>query len=264
MHAKNGRAAMLATRANLIWTLFWHRFVPRNRSEGFKLLWVFLEPAAQLALILGIFTFIGRNGGYGISLALFLLTGIAMLSIVTRGMMQVGGAVQALRSPRRLPEIGVFADPLAALLFTLFTAAIYTGAIAWGIGHWQHVDVIPVAPFRVLEALAAAGLLAFGLGMIRGYSARFAPVVMRALGILSRALLFISGVFYMPSYMPPFIRDWLYWNPVLHVVELMRRGVYGDDYPSLVLDELYLGACALGLASFGMVLLWADRRRLLE
>lgn len=255
---------MLITRANLIWTLFWHRFVPRNRSEGFKLLWVFLEPAAQLAIILALFTFIGRDGGYGVSFALFLLTGIAMLSIVTRGMLQVGSAVQALRSPRRLPEIGVFADPLAALLFTLFTAAIYTAVIAWCIGRWQYVQIIPVAPHLVLEALGFAALLAFGLGIVKGYSARFAPVVMRTLAIFSRTLLFISGIFYIPSYMPPFIRDWLYWNPVIHVVELMRRGVYGEDYPSLLLDKVYLGACALGLAAFGMVVLWADRRRVLE
>ncbi|MEM6944503.1 MAG: hypothetical protein AAF416_06265 [Pseudomonadota bacterium] len=255
---------MLITKLNLIWTLFWHRFVPRNRSEGFKLVWVFVEPAAQLAIMLAIFTFIGRSGGYGISFALFLLTGIATLSIVTRGMLLVGGAVQGLRSPRRLPELGIFTDPIAALAFTLFTAVIYTSAIAWGIALWQHVEVMPVDLVRVLLAAFAAAMLAFGLGMVRGYSARFAPVVMRALSIFSRTLLFISGIFYMPSYMPPFIRDWLAWNPVLHAVELMRIGVYGQDYPSVVLDTTYLGATAIGAAAFGMVLLWARRRQVLE
>ncbi|MEO1775167.1 MAG: hypothetical protein AAFS07_09470 [Pseudomonadota bacterium] len=255
---------MIAIRLNLVWTLFWHRFVPRNRQETLKLVWVFAEPAGQIAIMLAIFSFIGRHGGYGPSFALFLLTGVAVLTVVQRAMTAVATAVTALRSPRRLPTIGPLTDTFAAALFVGYTALLYTAALAWAIGHWQHVNTVPVALGWVVLALVAAMALGFGLGLIRGYADRFAPIVTRSFALISRTLIFISGVFYMPSLLPPALRDALAWNPVLQIVELMRRGFYGPSYPSLVLDPRYLGFCVALTATFGMVLVWANRRRLYE
>lgn len=249
-------------RLDVIWTLFWHRFVPRDRQENLKLVWVFLEPAAQLAVLLAIFTLIGRASGYGRSFAFFLLGGIVVLGIVTRGMALVGGAVERLRSPQRLAQAGVFADPLAACGFTFLTSVIAGLGIAVGIAAWQHVEVRPADPALVVLALGTAVMMGFGLGLVRGYSARFAPAVTRTLNIGSRALLFVSGVFYVPSFLPPMLREWLAWNPVLHAIELMRRGVYGPDYPSVILDLDYLLGVALAIAALGTVTVWANRGRL--
>ncbi|MEO0820980.1 MAG: ABC transporter permease [Pseudomonadota bacterium] len=256
---------MLASiQLDLIWTLFWHKFVPRNRQETLKLIWVLVEPAGQIAVMLAIFSFIGRAGGYGRSFALFLLTGVVVLTIVTRGMALVSSAVQALRAPTRLAAIGVFLDPVATLGFKLFTALLYSAALAIGIALWQRVDIMPEAPGLVLAAMGLAGLMGFGLGLIRGHCARFAPAVTRVINIVTRMLLFVSGVFYMPGYLVPTLRDWLSWNPVLHAVELMRRGFYGADYPSPVLDVPYLVGFSLAIAAFGMLLVWANRQRLME
>lgn len=251
-------------RLNLVWTLFWHRFTPRSRQETMKLVWVFVEPAGQLAIMLAIFTFIGRTGGYGQSFALFLLSGIAILTVVTRSMTLVGTAVVALKSQRRLAAIGPFTDTLAAACFVGYTALLYTPALAWAIGWWQHLDTFPRAPDVAVAALAAATLLGGGLGLIKGYADRFSPLISRSFVLVQRTLIFISGIFYMPSFLPPLLREALAWNPVLQIVELMRRGFYGPDYPSLVLDLPYLMAVSAGTAATGVLLVWVNRRRLLE
>lgn len=252
------------TGISLIWTLFWHRFVPRDRTDGMKLLWVFLEPAAQIGIILVVFAFIGRNGGYGHSFALFVLTGVATLTIVNRGATFIASSVMSLRSSRRLAQVGVFTDALAALAFHVLTAAVYTAVLAWLISVLEHRPVMPVNLPMVIVAVLAAAALGFGLGLVRGHAMRFAPPLNRFLAILSRTYLFISGIFYMPSFLPPFVRDWLAWNPILHAVELMRRGFYGPDYPSVMLDTGFLAGCALGLTAIGVLIVWNDRRRVME
>jgi capsular polysaccharide transport system permease protein len=75
-------------------------------------------------------------------------------------------------------------------------------------------------------------------------------------------MIFISGVFFVPSFLPPVFRDWLDWNPVLHFVERMRFGLYAD-YPSIVYDETYLELTALTVATLGVLLVWFRRERLL-
>lgn len=229
-----------------------------------KLVWVFLEPAGQLAIMLAIFSFIGRTGGYGPSFALFLLTGIAILALVTRAMTVVATAVTGLKSQRRLPAIGALIDPASAGLFTGYTAALYTPALAWAIGWWEHLETAPRAPGIASAALLLAAAFGFGLGLIKGYADRFSPLVSRSFVLVQRTLIFVSGIFYVPSFLPPFLRDWLSWNPVLQIVELMRRGFYGPDYPSLVLDLRYLGFVVGGTVALGIVLVWSNRARLYE
>ncbi|MEL6264432.1 MAG: hypothetical protein AAFR52_02120 [Pseudomonadota bacterium] len=248
---------------DLAWTRLWHQFCPRRPQEALKLVWVFLEPAGQIMVLLMIFALIGRTGGYGVSFALFLLTGVAALTVVQRGMQAVSAAVVALRAPQRPAALGPFIDPLAALGFTWLTGVVYTLGLAAVIGAWQHVDWVPVAPATVLAALVLAALFGFGLGLIRGWGERFAPIVTRSLNLAARSLIFISGVFYMPAYLPPFLRDWLAWNPVLQAVELLRRGFYGPDYPAL-LDLRYLVLAVLSTLALGVALVWSERVRLME
>ncbi|MEM6487065.1 MAG: ABC transporter permease [Pseudomonadota bacterium] len=247
---------------DMIWTMFWLRFTPRNRGETLQLVWVFLEPAGQILVIMMIFAIVGHTAGYGLSFALFLLTGVGTLTMVLRGMGLVSSAIVALRSTKRLAQMGPFADALSAILFKVFTAIGYIALLAWVIGHWQHVEVWPQRPWAVAAALGLAGLLAFGLGLVRGYCHRFAPIVTRTINLCSRALLFLSGTFYVPSFLPPFLREWIAWNPVLHAIELMRYGFYGPGYPNLLLDVRYLALTALGLTAFGVMLVWANRGKL--
>ena len=250
-------------RLNLTWVLLWHSFMPRRSRDSMKLVWVFLEPIGQLAVLVILFSLIGRTGGYGRSFALFLLTGIVMLQIFVRGSAEVSRTIENANSSRRLPQIGLFQPALAAAAFQLITAAIYAPALAVVIWWWYRVDVVPHHPERVLLALGLCATLAFGVGLIRGYCLRFLPFVERIFKTLARGMLLISGIFFMPSWLPPSYREILIWNPLLHVIELNRLGVY-LDYPTIVFSEGYLAAWALGSVAFGMALVWSVRRQLRE
>lgn len=73
----------------------------------------------------------------------------------------------------------------------------------------------------------------------------------------------MSGVFYTYELMPNMVRDMLWWNPILHLVGLMRRGIYGI-YPADYVSERYVVALSLGLMVSGLLLIWRRYRNLLE
>ena len=248
----------LRTALDVIWGLTWRQFTPKSRREGFQLLWVFLEPVGQMVILILIFSLIGRVPGYGDSFALFLLTGIVMLTLFTNGSQLVKGAVVSLASPGRLAAQGMFHEAIARIFFKLIVAAIYTPILMIGVGILERVEVMPQNLLQFFGAFFWVGLMAFGVGLLRGYATLFAAPVERIYAILSRGLIFVSGVFFAPSFMPPQLRDWLAWNPLLHGVELMRLGVYAE-YPTIVYAPDFLSGFAMGTTALGMALIWRRR-----
>lgn len=256
-------AGSIAVRLNLIWTLMWHRFVPRNNREGMILFWVFVEPAAQLGLLLVLFSLVGRTAGYGTSFALFLLTGIATLNVYTHTSNGVKLTVNRMGSPRRLATVGLFTPALAVLGFHLTIGIVSTLALGYGVVRWQHLSGVAIDFLACGEAFVLAALLGLGVGLVRGYSMLFLPIVERIYTIASRVLLFVSGVFYVPSFLPPVYRDLLAWNPVLHAIDWLRTGVY-PRYPELILSYGFLVSCVLCSVALGFALIWHNRRRILR
>ena len=252
-----------ATSLNLIWVLTWMKFLPRTRRESAKLFWLFVEPAGQLAILIILFSFIGRTPAYGTSMALFLLTGIAMLNFFQVGSGMVMQAMLGANNKLRLAPVGVYHDAIASSVFKLITALGYTSLLLIGVWYVQGTDVVPKHPLIAAQAFLWCTLACFGWGMIRAYATKFLPLLERTYATVSRGLIFVSGVFFVPSFMPPQIRDLLFYNPILHIIELLRLGMY-DQYPTIIYSPLYLQLFALGSTALGAGLIWRRRDEFIE
>lgn len=248
---------------NLIWVLTWLKFLPRTRQESAKLFWLFVEPAGQLAILIILFTFIGRSPAYGTSMALFLLTGIVMLNFFQVGSTMVKQAMLQTSNKLRLAPIGIYHDAIASSAFKLITALGYTSILLLGVWFVQGTDVVPKHPLVAAQAFLWGSAACMGMGLLRAYAAKFLPLVERVYGTLSRGMIFISGVFFVPSFMPPQVRDLLYYNPVLHIVELFRLGMY-DQYPTIIFSQTYLAFFTLGTIALGAGLIWRQRSEFME
>ena len=252
-----------ATSLNLIWVLTWLKFLPRTRRESAKLFWLFVEPAGQLSILIILFTFIGRTPAYGTSMALFLLTGIVMLNFFQVGSSMVMAAMLQSSNKLRLAPIGIYHDAIASSVFKLITAIGYTALLLIGVWYIQGIDVVPKHPLIAAQAFLWCTACCMGMGLLRAYATKFLPLVERVYATLSRGMIFISGVFFVPSFMPPQIRELLVYNPVLHVIELFRLGMY-DQYPTIVYSSNYLQLFALGSTALGAGLIWRRRSEFTE
>ncbi len=252
-----------ATSLNLLWVILWMKFLPRTRRESAKLFWLIVEPAGQLAILIILFSFIGRTPAYGTSMALFLLTGIATLNFFQVGSGMVMNATLGAANRMRLAPVGMFHDAIASSCFKLITALVYTSLLLLGVWYVQGIDVIPKHPLVAVQAFLWCTLSCLGWGLLRAYFTKFLPLVERTYATISRGFVFISGVFFVPSFMAPQIRELLAFNPILHMIELFRLGMY-DQYPTIVYSPLYLQLFALGSTALGMGLIWRQRNAFLE
>lgn len=213
-------------------------------------LWAIITPAAGTAVLVAVFSAIGRHPPFGASLALFFALGVLTLELFNKlgdSLMTVFEANRALLTYPPIKETDVlFARTiLIAATYMLIMSVFFAGLLASGLGS------LPAHPEDLLAAFAATCLLGFGFGVNNAVIISLWESWRHVEKILTRPLFFLSGVFYVPSYLPPQAVDWLKWNPVLHCVEWIRNGWYAN-YDSHVLDRFYLLAVALCLTLVGL------------
>jgi capsular polysaccharide transport system permease protein len=153
-----------------------------------------------------------------------------------------------------IPAISAEVVCFSVALLEIGNAFVIYGVLV--LGNWIFFGPLEIDNF----ALIASGLvLASVLGSAFAYM--FVSVIpnvqfgLRAMQILIRPLFYTSGVFFLASELPLVLQDILWWNPILHAVEITRTGAFGD-YGSRVAEALVpivaiIAFLAIGVATSG-------------
>ena len=165
--------------------------------------------------------------------------------------------MRAFRSNKSLLSYPMIKEPdtlfarlsLIACTFVVINVVFYSGLIVFGLGQF------PAHPELVVFAFLTTCLFGFGVGSINAILYQKNQAWQHIEKIFSRPLFFLSGVFYIPSTMPPEAVAIIKWNPILHIVELTREGFY-SNYRSDVLNIAY--PIGLGVALV-IIALFAER-----
>ena len=214
-------------------------------------LWEIITPAAGTAILVAIFTAIGRHPPFGSSFALFFATGLLTLFLFRKFASSLMGVYDANKALMTYPPIKGTDVLYARSLLIAATQLVITVLFYSGLGAWNLAG-FPAYPEKLIEAFAVTALLGFGFGATNAVLVSYFESWRQVVTILMRPLMFISAIFYVPSYMPPEVVDWLRWNPVLHCVEWMRNGYYAN-YDSQVLDQSYVLTVAVLLTLTGLL-----------
>lgn len=234
-----------------------------GRSPG-GYLWALADPVLGIALLTLVFqgALGARTPLIGTNFPLFYATGYLPFIMYQDLSSKVAMSLRFSRPLLDYPAV-TFIDALIArwLLnavthFVIF--AIVVGSIV------LIYDLALVAdPVVVLQALVLTSLLALGVGTLNCFLMMRFSVWERAWSILSRPLMLMSGVFYTYSLLPMAAQQVLWWNPILHVVGLLRRGIYGV-YAADYISAAYVLAFSLITLVLGLLLIWRRYRDLLE
>jgi capsular polysaccharide transport system permease protein len=219
----------------------------RFGRNKFGYLWALIEPMAYIAIFVGIRTFTRDHIPFGQDFALFIVSGVLTVrtftAIASRGL----GAITANRALLAYPPV----KPLDLVVARAILESLTMGVI------WMVFLVVlsATSDSKVIfhhalfaQAFAAMLYLSFSVSLLNATLAARYPSWERLWGLTRLPLLILSGVFFVPSLMPPWVQSVLFWNPVLHCVEWIRTGMYQTYAP--LLDIGYL----LGFSTFTLCL----------
>ena len=198
----------------------------------------------------------------GINFAIFYASGMVPFLLYTDISGKVATALLFSKPLLAYPAV-TFVDAIAARFLTNLLTQLMVGYVVLsGILLIYETRTAP-DPAGIAMAFSMAAALALGLGTMNAFLFTMFPLWQRAWSILNRPLFLISAIFFTFDTIPQPYRDWLWWNPLVHVVGRMRDAFY-PTYDASYVEPLYVFGVSLAGGLIGMVFLRRYHRDLLN
>jgi len=249
-----------STQTRVISALMLRETKTRYGLHKIGFLWAIVQPLMMVAIIVGIFSAIRSDNPGGMPLVQFMLTGLVPFTMFRETMNQMQGAINQNKQLFAFPQVTtfdvIFARGLLEVLLLAFVFMVLLTII--------HLAGWTINIERPLDVLAACSLLAtIGLGF--GFAfASLSPLwpSMRQLSsaLLGRPLFLSSGIFFTADSVPSSVRQYLLYNPLLHLLELIRSAVF-HEFETQHGSWTYAGTWAICSLAVGLLMHQALRKR---
>ncbi|MBS8225372.1 sugar ABC transporter permease [Vannielia litorea] len=223
--------------------------------NAFGYAWAVLEPVAGIALLSLVFSLAFRSPSLGTNFPLFYASGLLPFMAYMDVSQKVAQSIRFSRQLIFYPGV-TFVDALAArFLLNAITQLLVFMILLTLIIVLFDLRVILDIP-KLALGLGLALWLALGVGTLNAYLLSTFPPWERAWAILNRPLFIVSCVFFIFDQIPQPYQGWLWYNPLVHCIGLVRSGVYAT-YDASYASVGYV--IAFGAVPFAMGLLFLRR-----
>ena len=225
-------------------------------------LWAVAEPLAAILVLSVGFSLVIRTPALGSSFLLFYATGYLPFSLYQSVAAAVARAILFSKPLLQYPAVTWVDAVLARFLLNALTSMVVAILLVVGIlaviDNRTVIDLVPV-----VESVGLAMLLGLGVGVVNCALFGLFPLWEVAWSIITRPLFIASGVLFLYNSLPPLARDVLWYNPLIHIIGLIRAGFY-PTYSASYVDRAYVLGVCLVLLAFGLILLGRYHRDILN
>lgn len=231
----------------------------RFGRENIGFLWMMVEPLL-FAVLVGVMWSVMRNNEHGVSIVAFVVTGYLPLTLFRNS---VGRSVKAFSANSSLLYHRQI--KIVDFIFVRFAIEMVGGMMAY-----LFIGVVLIAlnlfpvPSHVLYLIFGwflYCLFTLSLCLILAPVSEMSEILEKFVPVCTYIMIPFSGTFNMMSWLPPKIRDVMYWSPPVNAMEMMRYGVFGDQVTPYY-DPLVPLAVSIVLLPIGLTLCRRVRRTL--
>lgn len=249
----------------VVFALLMRELKTRFGGHWTGVLWLFLDPLLKLAMITAVFTFLRGRTVYGsFDFAVFLFVAMLPFQLGVSLWKQLMNGVKANKGLFGYKQVKPF-DTLVARTILEFVISVIV--FLMGLVVLERIGFRVMWPADVLAYLltvVAFVLMGFGLGLVSAVGVNYMPRLEMVVSMLSMPLQIISGVIFPLSSLPREATDFLLYNPLLHLVELLRASFLPGYRMLQGTSVTYPMVWILVCWSVGLLLYWVRRRELAE
>lgn len=216
-------------------------------------LWALIEPIAALALLSIVFALVLRSPALGANFPLFYASGYLIFQIYMTVGNKVASAVQFSRPLLEYPAVTPLDAILARFILNMLTQLMVIYIVLTGIILLYDLKLI-LDLSSILLALLMAGVFTLGVGTFNCYLFVAFPAYTQVWAIANRPMFIISCIFFLFEDIPQPFRDFLWYNPLVHIIGMMRRGIYAT-YEANYISVTYVMALGGVLFLIGLLML---------
>ena len=211
----------------------------RTRLSGtrFGYLFAVLVPFVHIFALVMVYTFLGRQAPIGTDPVIFFAMGILPFMLLLYPMGQITRALVSNRALLHFPRVRPTDIIAARVLLEALNGCNVCAIVLLGLVVLGH-EFEPQDFARLFGGLALAFGVGAGFGVVFALlGAMWQPILLFSM-IMRLGFYLTSGIFFLPGTLPKQVRDILWFNPLVHPIELVREAYYAD-YTSNILAVSY-------------------------
>ena len=216
-------------------------------------LWAIIEPIAALTILTIVFSLAFRAPALGDNFPLFYATGYLPFMLYNDVANKTSGALRFSKQLLFYPALNYSHAVIARFSINFVTQSLVFLIVMTGllylINYRSHLNYN-----AILTSICLTSLLAMGIGSFNCYFSTRYPIWDRVWSIINRPAFIVSGIFFIFEGVPEPIRSILWYNPLIHIIGLMRQGFY-PSYTATYVSEIYVITLSLCLSTCGILLL---------
>ncbi len=240
----------LTVQGRVIFALMMHQVHTMHAESKLGYLWELFDVGWRIAIFWIMRTIMGFRPPHGMPLVLFLLFGFgvyqAFRSTVTKCMHVKSGKMLVFPQIQKL-------DIFLATTIVLWATEIVAGAIILLIGVGFGVEVHVSNWGGLFFTLLIIPVFGFGMGTLVESLSLLYPSLDRIVPIILRVGLFLSGVFYSVAGFPSSVMRYLWYNPILQIIEIGRSSM-SLGYDAMDYSYVYILCVAGAVLSLGLLM----------
>ncbi len=223
---------------NVVYALFLREIQTRFGSRKMGYFWAIVEPSVQIAVFLLVKIFLFTSSMPGIDYSVFLATGFITYNLFKNIIMNAMNAFESNQALFVYVQVRPIHTILARVLVE-FLIFIFISLFFLSIGWYFHSNIIPDNLLNVIIAVLWFMLFGTALGILFAVIGTFYETFKKIINLIFTPMLFLSALFYTVDQLPPAVREYILYNPIVHFVELVH-GSYIDVLHTDYVDYEYM------------------------
>lgn len=249
----------LAIQLRVIHALLLREIITRYGRHGLGVLWIMLEPMLFTLGVAGLWYLTKLHTISNIPIIAFAITGYSSVLMWRNTANRCSKAIEpnlSLMYHRNVKVIDIFLSRIvlewvgataSITVLTLFFASI--GAMQWPSEIWP-----------IIGGWLLLAWFSLGLGLIIGAISERSETLERVWHVMTYLMFPLSGAMFMVHWLPKAAQDAILWLPMVHSVEMLRHGYFGEVIPTYA-NPAYFAVANLVLMLIGLALLRETSRR---
>lgn len=246
----------------MLFALIMREMGAKTGESRWAYFWAVAEPLGGIVLLTAAFSIALMKPPLGSNFPLFYATGVVPFVMYSAVSNTVANALQANRGLLTYPVVTILDTIFARWILETMTHAVIAVLLFYGL--MVFYDLHPgLREDHLLMAMLAASALGLGIGTLNCVLNFYYPIWRNIWGMLNRPLFIISAVMFTFESLPPQIRDWMWFNPLIHIVGEMRMGFYGG-YSGSYISLAYVFCLSAGLFLTGAYVMLRNQSQLIQ
>lgn len=259
---------VLSNQLRAIYALLMREVQTRFGAKSIGLFASLIEVIGHVFVFALIKYLLAVSGPDGINVILFLITGIVPFFYFRNIITKMSNALSANKGLLSISQISFldfyyarFILETILVLINLPLILILANYLVLNLDLYYYKGFVIGDIVMVFEGLFYLGFLGFGYGLILSALCSLYPALQLVSSIFMRVLYFTSGILFSASDMIPHqYHGYLYYNPIVHCMELLRAGFFMDYHPDkYFMDYSYLSFLVLILLFVGFLLTFRSK-----